>query len=218
MSYVTQRSANVLPVNIITSKFKISFIQSQESSDLIHRWMMVLARGLTHLIISSFSASVCSIFVILSLWILLSSSRALSRSSLAFNSVSNSPFSSSYFWVRKRKLISVNVKPTNTCIAIAISGEYRTLVWFTNINHNKLLIKVSKWQCLSWTYACLSWTYADCIVGLLKVIQKFLIIIHCFFVSAHGIIKGRLQLFNLCFLDEIYYFYLTYTFLQCIYS
>lgn len=213
MSYVTQRSANVLPVNIITvtSKFKISFIHSQESSDLIHRWMMVLARGLTHLIISSFSASVCSIFVILSLWILLSSSRALSRSSLAFNSVSNSPFSSSYFWVRKRKLISVNVKPTNTCIAIAISGEYRTLVWFTNINHNKLLIKVSKWQCLSWTYA-------DCIVGLLKVIQKFLIIIHCFFVSAHGIIKGRLQLFNLCFLDEIYYFYLTYTFLQCIYS
>lgn len=172
---------------------------------------MVLARGLTHLIISSFSASVCSIFVILSLWILLSSSRALSRSSLAFNSVSNSPFSSSYFWVRKRKLISVNVKPTNTCIAIAISGEYRTLVWFTNINHNKLLIKVSKWQCLSWTYA-------DCIVGLLKVIQKFLIIIHCFFVSAHGIIKGRLQLFNLCFLDKIYYFYLTYTFLQCIYS
>lgn len=211
MSYVTQRSANVLPVNIITSKFKISCIHSQESSDLIHRWMMVLARGLTHLIISSFSASVCSIFVILSLWILLSSSRALSRSSLAFNSVSNSPFSSSYFWVRKRKLISVNVKPTNTCIAIAISGEYRTLVWFTNINHNKLLIKVSKWQCLSWTYA-------DCIVGLLKVIQKFLIIIHCFFVSAHGIIKGRLQLFNLCFLDKIYYFYLTYTFLQCIYS
>lgn len=202
MSYVTQRSANVLPVNIITSKFKISFIHSQESSDLIHRWMMVLARGLTHLIISSFSASVCSIFVILSLWILLSSSRALSRSSLAFNSVSNSPFSSSYFWVRKWKLISVNVKPTNTCIAIAISGEYRTLVWFTNINHNKLLIKVSKWQCLSWTYA-------DCIVGLLKVIQKFLIIIHCFFVSAHGIIKGRLQLFNLCFLDKIYYFYLT---------
>lgn len=170
---------------------------------------MVLARGLTHLIISSFSASVCSIFVILSLWILLSSSRALSRSSLAFNSVSNSPFSSSYFWVRERKLISVNVKPINTCIAIAISGEYRTLVWFTNINHNKLLIKVSKWQCLSWTYA-------DCIVGLLKVIQKFLIIIHCFFVSAHGIIKGRLQLFNLCFLDKIYYFYLTYTFLQCI--
>lgn len=211
MSYVTQRSANVLPVNIITSKFKISFIHSQESSDLIHRWMMVLARGLTHLIISSFSARVCSIFVILSLWILLSSSRALSRSSLAFNSVSNSPFSSSYFWVRKRKLISVNVKPTNTCIAIAISGEYRTLVWFTNINHNKLLIKVSKWQCLSWTYA-------DCIVGLLKVIQKFLIIIHCFFVSAHGIIKGRLQLFNLCFLDKIYYLYLTYTFLQCIYS
>lgn len=211
MSYVTQRSANVLPVNIITSKFKISFIHSQESSDLIHRWMMVWARGLTHLIISSFSASVCSIFVILSLWILLSSSRALSRSSLAFNSVSNSPFSSSYFWVRKWKLISVNVKPTNTCIAIAISGEYRTLVWFTNINHNKLLIKVSKWQCLSWTYA-------DCIVGLLKVIQKFLIIIHCFFVSAHGIIKGRLQLFNLCFLDKIYYFYLTYTFLQCIYS
>lgn len=211
MSYVTQRSANVLPVNIITSKFKISFIHSQESSDLIHRWMMVLARGLTHLIISSFSASVCSIFVILSLWILLSSSRALSRSSLAFNSVSNSPFSSSYFWVRKRKLISVNVKPTNTFIAIAISGEYRTLVWFTNINHNKLLIKVSKWQCLSWTYA-------DCIVGLLKVIQKFLIIIHCFFVSAHGIIKGRLQLFNLCFLDKIYYFFLTYTFLQCIYS
>lgn len=211
MSYVTQRSANVLPINIITSKIKISFIHSQESSDLIHRWMMVLARGLTHLIISSFSASVCSIFVILSLWILLSSSRALSRSSLAFNSVSNSPFSSSYFWVRKRKLISVNVKPTNTCIAIAISGEYRTLVWFTNINHNKLLIKVSKWQCLSWTYA-------DCIVGLLKVIQKFLIIIHCFFVSAHGIIKGRLQLFNLCFLDKIYYFYLTYTFLQCIYS
>lgn len=211
MSYVTQRSANVLPVNIITSKFKISFIHSQESSDLIHRWMMVLARGLTHLIISSFSASVCSIFVILSLWILLSSSRALSRSSLAFNSVSNSPFSSSYFWVRKRKLISVNVKPTNTFIAIAISGEYRTLVWFTNINHNKLLIKVSKWQCLSWTYA-------DCIVGLLKVIQKFLIIIHCFFVSAHGIIKGRLQLFNFCFLDKIYYFYLTYTFLQCIYS
>lgn len=211
MSYVTQRSANVLPLNIITSKFKISFIHSQESSDLIHRWMMVLARGLTHLIISSFSASVCSIFVILSLWILLSSSRALSRSSLAFNSVSNSPFSSSYFWVRKRKLISVNVKPTNTRIAIAISGEYRTLVWFTNINHNKLLIKVSKWQCLSWTYA-------DCIVGLLKVIQKFLIIIHCFFVSAHGIIKGRLQLFNLCFLDKIYYFYLTYTFLQCIYS
>lgn len=211
MSYVTQRSANVLLINIITSKFKISFIHSQESSDLIHRWMMVLARGLTHLIISSFSASVCSIFVILSLWILLSSSRALSRSSLAFNSVSNSPFSSSYFWVRKRKLISVNVKPTNTFIAIAISGEYRTLVWFTNINHNKLLIKVSKWQCLSWTYA-------DCIVGLLKVIQKFLIIIHCFFVSAHGIIKGRLQLFNLCFLDKIYYFYLTYTFLQCIYS
>lgn len=211
MSYVTQRSANVLPLNIITSKFKISFIHSQESSDLIHRWMMVLARGLTHLIISSFSASVCSIFVILSLWILLSSSRALSRSSLAFNSVSNSPFSSSYFWVRKRKPISVNVKPTNTCIAIAISGEYRTLVWFKNINHNKLLIKVSKWQCLSWTYA-------DCIVGLLKVIQKFLIIIHCFFVSAHGIIKGRLQLFNLCFLDKIYYFYLTYTFLQCIYS
>lgn len=211
MSYVTQRSANVLPINIITSKLKISFIHSQESSDLIHRWMMVLARGLTHLIISSFSASVCSIFVILSLWILLSSSRALSRSSLAFNSVSNSPFSSSYFWVRKRKLISVNVKPTNTCIAIAISGEYRTLVWFTNINHNKLLIKVSKWQCLSWTYA-------DCIVGLLKVIQKFLIIIHCFFVSAHGIIKGRLQLFNLCFLDRIYYCYLTYTFLQCIYS
>lgn len=211
MSYVTQRSTIVLPVNIITSKFKISFIHSQESSDLIHRWMMVLARGLTHLIISSFSASVCSIFVILSLWILLSSSRALSRSSLAFNSVSNSPFSSSYFWVRKRKLISVNVKPTNTCIAIAIPGEYRTLVWFTNINHNKLLIKVSKWQCLSWTYA-------DCIVGLLKVIQKFLIIIHCFFVSAHGIIKGRLQLFNLCFLDKIYYFYLTYTFLQCIYS
>lgn len=211
MSYVTQRSANVLPVNIITSKFKFSFIHSQESNDLIHRWMMVLARGLTHLIISSFSASVCSIFVILSLWILLSSSRALSRSSLAFNSVSNSPFSSSYFWVRKRKLISVNVKPTNTCIAIAISGEYRTLVWFTNINHNKLLIKVSKWQCLSWTYA-------DCIVGLLKVIQKFLIIIHCFFVSAHGIIKGRLQLFNLCFLDKIYYFYLTYAFLQCIYS
>lgn len=211
MSYVTQRSANVLPVNIITSKFKISFIHSKESSDLIHRWMMVLARGLTHLIISSFSARVCSIFVILSLWILLSSSRALSRSSLAFNSVSNSPFSSSYFWVRKRKLISVNVKPTNTCIAIAISGEYRTLVWFTNINHNKLLIKVSKWQCLSWTYA-------DCIVGLLKVIQKFLIIIHCFFVSAHGIIKGRLQLFNLCFLNKIYYFYLTYTFLQCIYS